>query len=106
LEVCGFTIKRQLTVSHFRVGLLKRIVPLRLLVALDSLAQYTGDWWQLSPSVFALAQAVGEAVLPPANGFFACPNCGGDQFDKQHSAMVCLRCNQRWEIREGIYIFR
>lgn len=106
LEACGFAVQRQLTVSHFRLGFLKRTIPLRILVALDSLAQYTGNWWQLSPSVFVLAQAVGETAPPAANEFFACPNCQGAQFDQQPRAMVCLSCKQRWEIREGIYIFR
>ena len=59
LQQVGFSIERQLTVSHFRMGLLKRIVPLRLLVWADSLAQLTGDLWQLSPSVFVRARASG-----------------------------------------------
>jgi hypothetical protein len=28
LQVTGFLVERQLTVSHFRIGLLKRLVPL------------------------------------------------------------------------------
>ena len=31
LQTAGFEIERQLTVSHFRVGLLKRLFPLKLL---------------------------------------------------------------------------
>ena len=52
LRGCQFSIERQLTVSHFRMNFFKRFFPLRLLVAMDSLAQLTGDAWQLSPSVF------------------------------------------------------
>jgi ubiquinone/menaquinone biosynthesis C-methylase UbiE len=47
LDAVGFAIEKQLTVSHFRVGLLKRIVPLGLLVGLDSLLQWTGEWVQV-----------------------------------------------------------
>jgi ubiquinone/menaquinone biosynthesis C-methylase UbiE len=58
LGAAGFKVRRQLTVSHFRLAALKRWVPLGLLVALDSLVQWTGDWWQLSPSVFVRCEAV------------------------------------------------
>lgn len=57
LRQAGFTVERQLTVSHFRLGALKRLVPLGLLVWLDSVAQWTGGLWQLSPSVFVRARA-------------------------------------------------
>ncbi|HSQ17515.1 MAG TPA: class I SAM-dependent methyltransferase, partial [Anaerolineales bacterium] len=39
LAECGFERQRQLTVSHFRLGLFKRLLPLKLLVWLDSMAQ-------------------------------------------------------------------
>lgn len=97
---------RQLTVSHFRLGLLKRTVPLKVLVTLDSLAQLTGNWWQLSPSVFALAQAGQTRKSAPVNGFFACPQCQGDQFHELPTQMECLTCGRQWEIRNGIYVFR
>lgn len=49
LSEAGFRLQRQLTVSHFRMDLLKRALPTRWLVALDAAAQRTGDWWQLTP---------------------------------------------------------
>ena len=36
LAEAGFELQRQLTVSHFRISVLKRILPTKLLVALDS----------------------------------------------------------------------
>src|SRR5215208_3274741 len=60
LRDLGFIIEKTLTLSHFRVGFLKRIVPTAILVSLDSLAQWTGAWWQLSPSVFMRAKVVGR----------------------------------------------
>jgi SAM-dependent methyltransferase len=65
LQVTGFAVERQLTVSHFRIGLLKRLVPLGILVRADALAQLTGDLWQVSPSVFVRAKA---RPLPSARG--------------------------------------
>ncbi len=63
LRLSGFAVRRQLTVSHYRIGLLKKLIPLRLLVWMDSVAQLSGDLWQLSPSVFVLTSAVGD---PPS----------------------------------------
>jgi hypothetical protein len=53
----GFIIERQLTVSHFRMRLIKKLIPLKLLVAMESVLQLTGNWWQLTPSVFVRARA-------------------------------------------------
>jgi ubiquinone/menaquinone biosynthesis C-methylase UbiE len=61
LEEAQFKVERQLTVSHFRLGFLKRLVPLRLLVGLDSMLQWTGKFWQLTPSVFIRSIAFGES---------------------------------------------
>ena len=53
----GFTIERQLAVSHFRLPLVKSLLPTRALVAADSALQPTGSWLRYSPSVFVLAKA-------------------------------------------------
>jgi ubiquinone/menaquinone biosynthesis C-methylase UbiE len=57
LGQAGFRVTRTLTVSHFRLPLLKKVLPLVVLVWLDSLVQRTGGLWQLSPSVFLRAEA-------------------------------------------------
>ncbi|MBI5877922.1 MAG: class I SAM-dependent methyltransferase [Chloroflexi bacterium] len=51
----GFAIDARRAVSHFRVGLLKRFVPLRLLVAADRALQRVGGWWPWTPSLFVCA---------------------------------------------------
>ncbi len=56
LKEAGFSIEAKRTVSHFRLGPLKRLVPFRWLAALDGLFQPTGEWWQLTPSVFVRAR--------------------------------------------------
>ncbi len=104
LREVGFAVERQLTVSHFRLPLLKRLLPLRLLVAADALAQWTGDWWQLSPSVFVRARAQGRPA-PPPTGFFQCPACG-TPLQPHDQVLPCTGCGTRWPIRDGIYDFR
>lgn len=106
LAESGFAIERQLTVSHFRVGFLKRSVPLKLLVAMDSALQLTGNWWQFSPSVFVRARTSGSIPTPAYDGFFACPECGYAPLEEAPDALACPACGRRWAVRDGIYDFR
>lgn len=106
LAEAGFKLTRQLTVSHFRVNLLKRLIPTKLLVWLDSLAQLTGDVWQLSPSVFTRNLAVGEpAGADPAAGMFICPECKRPLGEPEGNVLNC-KCGLRWGIQDGIYNFK
>jgi hypothetical protein len=71
---------------------------------MDSLAQLTGNWWQLSPSVFTRNRAVGE-TQPAAQGqFFACPACGAPLEDTPPE-LICS-CGMCYPVREGIYDLR
>jgi ubiquinone/menaquinone biosynthesis C-methylase UbiE len=116
LKAAGFAIQRQLTVSHFRIGLVKRIFPAGLLAGMDAAAQLTGDLWQLSPSVFVKAEAVGEpaAAVQPTdeiaawqNGdFFRCPECGQAPLQVEAAGWKCQSCGRLWLNRDGIYDFR
>jgi len=110
LKGLGFEIESTLTLSHFRVGLLKRIIPTGILVFLDSLFQWTGALWQLSPSVFVKAIVTGrDGRLPfPTNivEIFKCPECGHSQLVDRKSYLQCTNCNRRWEVKDGIYDFR
>lgn len=106
LGKAGFTVERQLTVSHYRIGVLKRWVPLKLLVAMDSAAQLTGDWWQLSPSVFVRALAGSAGVSASPGSFFRCPECGHYPLDEVAAGLACSACTRVWGVQDGIYDFR
>ncbi|MBN2148239.1 MAG: class I SAM-dependent methyltransferase [Anaerolineales bacterium] len=106
LEEAGFALERQLTVSHFRLRLLKRLLPLRLLVALDAMIQPTGDWWQLTPSIFTRSHAVGDTPVASPGSFFSCPACGSMDLQEQPELLSCTACGKGWRIVEGIYDFR
>lgn len=101
----GFCIRRQLTVSHFRLEPIKRVVPTNLLVRLDSLAQLTGDWWQYTPSVFVGATAEG-APSPLSRSLFKCPACGALEVEETKEAVACPACGRRYPIRDGVYDFK
>ncbi len=106
LDKAGFKIEKQLTVSHFRTAFLKRIVPLRLLVGLDSVLQVTGRWVQLTPSVFSRCRAVKpEKGTKSADEFFRCPSCSSP-LPAENEDLICKECGQTWPFKDGIYDFR
>jgi ubiquinone/menaquinone biosynthesis C-methylase UbiE len=106
LQQAGFSVQHLLTVSHFRVGLLKRLLPLRLLVALDRLAQGTGNWWQFTPSVFVRCTTGQGTPVAETGSFFRCLECGGERLLESPQYLECQACGQRWVIHDGIYDFR
>lgn len=106
LEIAGFTPGRMLTVSHFRLQPVKRIVPTSLLVGADSLAQLTGDWWQLSPSVFVHNQRNGPGATAVPGQFFACPECAVPLDAVIDACLPCPACGLRWRFEAGLYDFK
>ena len=104
-----FKIEKILAVSHFRVGILKRIIPASLLAGLDSLLQWTGALWQVTPSVFIKSRTAGSHIgTPPTDpiAFFKCPECGHAPLVDQGDRLACPSCNRTWKIVDGIYDFR
>lgn len=107
LQLAGFAIERTLTVSHFRVGFFKKVLPTGLLVAMDSLAQLTGNWWQLSPSVFTRCRAVGGQPAALPDEIFRCPACGfGPLPAASAGEVICPDCRRSYPLQDGIYDFR
>jgi SAM-dependent methyltransferase len=106
LKQVGFDPGRTLTVSHFRIGLLKRLIPTGVLVAMDSLAQCTGNLWQLSPSVFVRNEAVGEDSPAPAGAFWRCPSCGSFDLTEDVDGLTCPSCGNSYLKRNGVYDFK
>lgn len=92
--------------SYFRLPLLKRLLPTGLLVALDALLQPTGQFVQLSPSLFVRAQAGSRGPAAPPGKFFRCPACGGDELNDSGGHLRCAQCGHRWAVRDGIYDFK
>jgi ubiquinone/menaquinone biosynthesis C-methylase UbiE len=121
LKESNFIVEQQLAVSHFRLEWIKRWLPLKLLVWLDTLMQPTGNSWQFTPSVFIRARAAGQnAILPPQDGalphekigqhalssYFRCPACTHFPLDEAENALLCPACGRQWPIWDRIYDFR
>lgn len=106
LTGAGFEPGRMLTVSHYRIGLLKQLIPTGILVAMDSIAQLTGNWWQLSPSVFVRNKAVSEDSPAPSGAFWRCPRCGSLDLAAAEDGLTCQQCSTRYARRNGVYDFK
>lgn len=111
LEDLGLRVERSLTVSHFRARGLKKVIPLRLLVFLDSILQPTGALWQYTPSVFIRARGGSHTArdLPPdgdPTSMFRCPDCGNAPLDQAPGSLVCSECGKQWAFTGGIFDFR
>ncbi|MCB9419328.1 MAG: class I SAM-dependent methyltransferase [Ardenticatenaceae bacterium] len=108
LAAARFRPGRMLTVSHYRIALLKRLLPTRLLVGMDALAQWTGNWWQLSPSVFVSnAHLEGGGTAVP-HTFFACPTCKTALDEVTNNRLICPNpaCGYQWAVEDGLYDFK
>lgn len=111
LRTAGFTPGQTLAVSHFRLPVLKKLVPTRWLAGLDGLVQGTGRWWQLTPSVFVHSKSppVGQTPTTAAH-FFACPEDGTplphDLSDPPPNGLICPTCQRRWRYESGLYDFK
>lgn len=106
LQANQFLLERQLTVSHYRIGLFKRIIPLRMLVWMDSLAQLTGDLWQLSPSVFTRSRAAGSTQEITPELILRCPACGESPLPDTPPLLTCPACGKTYPVENDIYDLR
>ena len=109
LDELGFKREQTLTLSHFRIGILKRLIPTSVLVWLDSIIQPTGNWWQLTPSVFVKAVLENKNTKNeiPKNSleFFKCPDCSHSPLEDRGDHLACS-CGKKWTLKDGIYDFR
>jgi ubiquinone/menaquinone biosynthesis C-methylase UbiE len=107
LESAGFTPGRRLTVSHFRLALLKKLLPTALLVSLDKAAQLTGRAVQLSPSVFVHSNHPATGAIAAEGAMFACPLCL-TPLENGSRPLTCPneQCAHQWPVNEGLYDFK
>lgn len=105
----GFRTGDKLTVSHYRFAPIKKLFPTGFLVAMDSWAQKTGNWWQLTPSVFTHNKRLQANVKnrdPLA--FFACPTCKTPLNTEVNGRLQCpsSTCGHAWGVQGGLYDFK
>ncbi|NLE99901.1 MAG: class I SAM-dependent methyltransferase [Anaerolineales bacterium] len=106
LAEVGLPVQKMRTVSHFRVGLLKRCVPTWLLAALDGLLQPTGACLQVAPSVFVQSVASHAKPLAPSGSFFRCAVCSSTDLAQDTDVLRCTACGAQYGTIDGIYDFK
>ena len=108
LSNAGFKPGRSLTVSHFRNPLIKKTMPARLMVMLDSWLQNTGRWFKLSPSIFVTSQAPADGPTASDDTLFSCPACGTPLDEIVQDKLTCSNetCHKTWPYRDGLYDFK
>ncbi len=106
LADAGFRLEKTRTVSHFRTGFLKKHLPLKTLVWMDSILQPTGNLIQLSPSVFTRSKALNSAAELASGSIFKCPNCDFGPLEDTPPQLKCPRCHKIYPVKGGIYDFR
>ncbi len=107
LSEAGFAPGPRLSVSLFRLGLLKRRVPTGLLVALDGALQRVTAPLTPAPSVFVrsvVARAASPVVADRAR-LFVCPACGG-ALAPAEGGLRCAPCAADYPCEDGIYVFK
>ena len=105
LENNGFISNRMLTVSHYRIAILKNIIPTPILVFMDSMAQLTGNLWQLAPSVFVRNTVTKNSLASSNDRFWKCPTCKSVDLMSHDSYLECQNCGIHWGIKNGVYDF-
>jgi len=117
LALNGFDIQTRMPVSFFRLGALKKWMPLNLMVNADALLQRTGAL--ISPSIFIKATRRSELPHPKDFGshqlptkpvmefdpLFACPTSGGPLI-REGDSLVSIVTGLHYAIRDGIYDFK
>jgi len=111
LAELGYSVDRILALSYFRIGFLKRFIPTGILVLFDSLLQWTGSLFQITPSVFVKAVGGNGFAKPLKENlsvleFFKCPDCEYSPLTDHSDYLECSNCKKRWEFKDGIYDFR
>ena len=106
LVEAGFSPGRALTVSHFRFEPLKKLFPTGALVGLDSVAQLTGNWWQVTPSVFLQNRHLAPGETAEPGTFFACPECKTPLPAREGTSLGCPGCGRHWRVENGLYDFK
>ncbi len=105
LKANGLDVERRLGVSLFREATLKRVVPLGVLVWMDTLVQPAGGLWPLTPSVFLRARRSGHGQAL-AGIAWRCPACRSLRLSQSDQGLACQACGRVWGVHEGVYDFK
>lgn len=109
LKATGFHIHSSRAVSMLRIQVLKRWVPLGILLGLERLLQRPLAPLAISPSIFLATtnpKSAASRTLAPDSALFRCIACGHAPLQSVADGLVCPQCNEHWPLVEGVYVFK
>ena len=114
LDEAGFDVQQRLAVSHFRLPLLKQMMPPQFLAQMDSILFGVGGYYPLSPSVFVQAkpqQTVDRAEVgtnpDQVAALFVCPRCAtGGLTRVDEDLLHCPSCDVRYARTQAVWDFK
>jgi ubiquinone/menaquinone biosynthesis C-methylase UbiE len=106
LRAVNFVIKAKRAVSLFRVARLKRIIPARMLAALDGVLQSPVSNLDLSPSIFFRAESRKPGAPALDESWWRCPACHATALTESRDALTCRVCARAYPIADGIIDFK
>ncbi|MCX7839476.1 MAG: methyltransferase domain-containing protein [Anaerolineae bacterium] len=106
LRAVNFIVRERRSVSFFRLALLKRLVPVPILAALDGILQSPLSNLYLSPSVFFRAESCKPGVSRLNTALWRCPACHSTTIVSARDALVCQTCERVYPIVDGIIDFK
>lgn len=106
LARAGFSTRRRLPLSFFRLGLFKKL-PLKVLVSLDAFLQHFPLF--ITPSIFTLNTTDNTGVnaldANTPEQLFRCPQTG-EHLIREGDMMIAQKSGLRYAVRDGIYDFK
>lgn len=106
LTEAQFNVETARALSYLRLGVLKRHVPLNVLLGIDAVLQPTGAVAPFSPSIFTRARAMGASPHATPDALFGCPTCRTAPLTQNPDHLQCPTCGKKWAVRDGIYDFK
>ena len=111
----GFLIRKQISVSNFRLGFLKKHIKLNILVFFENLFQNLFSWKGAGPSIFLKTVCCKHGKVKNTSqqdtiqtpDLFICPLCGSEAMDySSDDRVVSISCSREFLVIDGIYDFK
>ncbi|MBI4790640.1 MAG: methyltransferase domain-containing protein [Chloroflexi bacterium] len=106
LQAVNLIAQEQRAVSTFRIPVLKRIVPARILAALDGNLQSPISNLDLSPSIFVRAQSAKPGAPALNHALWRCVVCHSTDIAETGESLTCRACSRVYPIQDGIIDFK
>jgi len=105
-----FRVIKLLSVSNFRLQLIKKMVPTRALLFLENFYQNVFSFLSFGPSIFLKAKLLKEpgnyARADKIENILACPDCGEGGLVVGKDKVSCRACSREFKVEDGIFNFK